>query len=80
MLRKSAVVRVLVATLTGVGFAQKGRAGATGVLFVTSQGLYYDTLVTNDPLPKHASNCWSTARPSSAPATRAISAVVGGKN
>ena len=28
-----------------------GRAGATGVVHVTSQGLYYDTFVTNDPLP-----------------------------
>ena len=30
-----------------------GRAAATGVVFVTSQGLYYDTFVTNDPLPMH---------------------------
>ncbi len=28
-----------------------GRPAATGVVFVTSQGLYYDTFVTNDPLP-----------------------------
>jgi hypothetical protein len=28
-----------------------GRAAATGTVFVTSQGLYYDTFVTNDPLP-----------------------------
>ena len=28
-----------------------GRATATGVVYVTSQGLYYDTFVTNDPLP-----------------------------
>ena len=26
-----------------------GRAASTGVVFVTSQGLYYDTFVTNDP-------------------------------
>jgi hypothetical protein len=30
-----------------------GRAAATGVVFVTSQGLYYHTFVTNDPLPMH---------------------------
>ncbi|HXW04431.1 MAG TPA: hypothetical protein VD833_04305 [Vicinamibacterales bacterium] len=28
-----------------------GRAGTTGVVYVTSQGLYYDTFVTRDPLP-----------------------------
>src|SRR5215212_7957363 len=32
-------------------FAQGGRAGATGVIYVTSQGLYYDTFATADPLP-----------------------------
>src|SRR6266498_3725668 len=31
--------------------AAGGRAGSTGVVYVTSQGLYYDTFVTNDPLP-----------------------------
>jgi hypothetical protein len=31
--------------------AKGGRAAATGVVYVTSQGLYYDTFVTNDPLP-----------------------------
>ena len=30
--------------------AANGRPGA-GVVYVTSQGLYYDTFVTNDPLP-----------------------------
>jgi hypothetical protein len=30
-----------------------GRAAATGVVFVTSQGLYYDTFVTRDPIPMH---------------------------
>jgi hypothetical protein len=30
-----------------------GRPATTGVVFVTSQGLYYDTFVTNDPLPMH---------------------------
>jgi hypothetical protein len=33
--------------------AAGGRAGSTGVVYVTSQGLYYDTFVTNDPLPMH---------------------------
>jgi hypothetical protein len=28
-----------------------GRAGTTGVIQVTSTGLYYDTFVTTDPLP-----------------------------
>ena len=27
-----------------------GRAASTGVVFVTSQGLYYDTFVTRDPI------------------------------
>jgi hypothetical protein len=30
-----------------------GRAGTIGVVYVTSQGLYYDTFVTVDPLPFH---------------------------
>jgi hypothetical protein len=32
-------------------FAAGGRPGSSGVVFVTSQGLYFDTFVTNDPLP-----------------------------
>jgi hypothetical protein len=28
-----------------------GRAASTGLVFVTSQGLYYDTFVTRDPIP-----------------------------
>lgn len=28
-----------------------GRPGSAGVIFVTSQGLYYDTFVVKDPLP-----------------------------
>jgi hypothetical protein len=31
--------------------AAGGRPGSTGVVFVTSQGLYYDTFVAVDPLP-----------------------------
>ena len=46
---------VLVVTLALVlavpAFAGGGRAGSTGVVYVTSQGLYYDTFVPNDPLP-----------------------------
>jgi hypothetical protein len=30
-----------------------GRAATTGVVYVTSQGLYYDTFVAKDPLPRH---------------------------
>src|SRR5438128_2338579 len=32
-------------------FAKGGRAGSTGVIYVTSQGLYYDTFTATDPLP-----------------------------
>lgn len=32
-------------------FAAGGRAGDIGVIYVTSQGLYYDTFVTNELLP-----------------------------
>jgi hypothetical protein len=28
-----------------------GRAGTTGTVYVTSQGLYYDTFVAKDPIP-----------------------------
>lgn len=31
--------------------ARGGRAGTTGTVYVTSQGLYYDTFVSRDPLP-----------------------------
>ena len=33
--------------------ARGGRAATTGVVYVTSQGLYYDTFVATDPLPRH---------------------------
>jgi hypothetical protein len=37
---------------TANGLAAKGgRAATTGVVFVTGQGLYYDTFVAKDPLP-----------------------------
>ena len=32
--------------------ARGGRAGTTGVVYVTSQGLYYNTFVARDPLTK----------------------------
>ncbi|HSA56601.1 MAG TPA: hypothetical protein VLE53_12910 [Gemmatimonadaceae bacterium] len=31
--------------------ARGGRAGTSGVVYVVSQGLYYDTFVSRDPLP-----------------------------
>jgi hypothetical protein len=40
----------LVLTLTASA-TPGGRAASTGVVFVTSQGLYYDTFVTRDPIP-----------------------------
>ena len=36
--------------LAGVS-AKGGRAATAGVVYVTSQGLYYDTFVAQDPLP-----------------------------
>jgi hypothetical protein len=42
---------VIVALLSVVpALANRGN-GALGTIYVTSQGLYYDTFVTNDPLP-----------------------------
>ncbi|HET9370302.1 MAG TPA: hypothetical protein VFO19_08640 [Vicinamibacterales bacterium] len=32
--------------------ARGGRAGSIGAVFVSSQGLYYDTFVVKDPLPR----------------------------
>ena len=54
MFNKKAVlflVLVLTLVLAVPAFAKGGRAGQTGVVYVTSQGLYYDTFVTVDPLP-----------------------------
>lgn len=58
MVRKSLLVFVvlalaLVAALPAAvpANAQGGRAGALGVIYVTSAGLYYDTFVTADSLP-----------------------------
>ena len=54
MFNKKAVlflVLVLTLVLAVPAFAKGGRAGETGVVYVTSQGLYYDTFVVVDPLP-----------------------------
>ena len=39
--------------ISAANAASEGRPAATGVVYVSSQGLYYDTFVTNDPLPMH---------------------------
>lgn len=46
----AAFALALVLTATA-GATPGGRAASTGVVFVTSQGLYYDTFVTRDPIP-----------------------------
>jgi hypothetical protein len=46
-----ALVVALVFTLGAS--AAGGRAGETGVIYVTSQDLYFDTFVVVDPLPMH---------------------------
>ena len=54
MLRKTtALLLATVAVLVVVASAAAagGRAGPTGVIYVTSQGLYYDTFVTASSLP-----------------------------
>jgi hypothetical protein len=54
MVRKSMLVLlvfVLALVLAVPAFAKGGRAGDTGVIYVTSQGLYYDTFAATDPLP-----------------------------
>lgn len=45
------VVLALVLVSALPAFAAGGRAGTTGVVYVTSQGLYYDTFVAADSLP-----------------------------
>jgi hypothetical protein len=44
------VVALAIATTS---LAAGGGRGDAGVIFVTSQGLYYDTFVVVDPLPMH---------------------------
>ena len=53
MKRKIAVLFIVaILALVMVIPVSAGRGnGPTGVVFVTSQGLYYDTFVTRDPLP-----------------------------
>jgi hypothetical protein len=56
MLRKPIVLLagVISALLfAGTALAAGGRAGTTGTVYVTSQGLYYDTFGAVDPLPMH---------------------------
>jgi hypothetical protein len=53
MIRKLGVVLLLALLLVPAAFAQKGRSKSAGVVFVTSQGLYFDTFVVTDPLPMH---------------------------
>jgi hypothetical protein len=56
MKRKSLLVLlVLVAVLVMAvpAYAKGGRAGAIGTVYVSSQGLYFDTFVTADELPMH---------------------------
>jgi hypothetical protein len=45
------LVIVLALALAVPALAAGGRAGSDGVVYVSSQGLYYDTFVTVDPLP-----------------------------
>lgn len=53
MIRKLLVFSVLALALVSAlpAFAKGGRAGAVGTVYVTSQGLYYDTFVSASSLP-----------------------------
>jgi hypothetical protein len=54
MIRKSFVlllVLALVLLAITPAYAKGGRAGDTGVVYVTSQGLYYDTFVSASSVP-----------------------------
>jgi hypothetical protein len=53
MIQRAIVTTLLLSALTAGIYAQKGRAGSTGVIYVTGQGLYFDTFVVVDPLPMH---------------------------
>jgi hypothetical protein len=53
-LARAAAVLFTLTLLIGLNVtssAKGGRAGTTGVIYVMSQGLYYDTFATADPLP-----------------------------
>ena len=52
MIRKAVVLLLVAVPLAAIASAQ-GRPRSGGVVYVTSQGLYYDTFVTADPLPMH---------------------------
>ncbi|MCB0196415.1 MAG: hypothetical protein KDJ65_30965 [Anaerolineae bacterium] len=53
MVRKILVFLLLASALVSAvpAFAKGGRAGAIGTVYVSSQGLYYDTFVTAEVLP-----------------------------
>jgi hypothetical protein len=55
MARKTVVFLLLALMLVSAvpAFAKGGRAGDLGAVYVSSQGLYYDTFVTADTLPMH---------------------------
>jgi hypothetical protein len=57
MLRKPIVLLACIAVALVVAAiangAPGGRPASTGVIYVTSQGLYYDTFAATDPLPMH---------------------------
>jgi hypothetical protein len=58
MLSKSIVLlaglaAALAVMVASAGATPGGRPAAEGVVFVTSQGLYFDTFVTRDPVPMH---------------------------
>jgi hypothetical protein len=46
-----ATPRAAAAAPTTIQTAAGGRAATTGMVYVTSQGLYFDTFVARDPLP-----------------------------
>lgn len=51
ILTASLLASLAIALLAVPVLAAGGRAGPTGTVYVTSQGLFYDTFVTVDPLP-----------------------------
>ena len=56
MIRRSSVYLLLLVLVLGIvtsAHAQRRQREGAGVIFVTSQQLYYDTFVTTDPLPMH---------------------------
>ena len=55
MVRKILVFLLLGLALVSAvpALAKGGRAGAIGTVYVTSQGLYYDTFVSAEQLPMH---------------------------